>query len=393
MQFATPRHTEHVGIGGVFHAQGNVGEQFAGQAVADLARSNEFAFRARQRAGVHHKVHGQSRLVHAQHRHANGVFLVANGYADADFVNARNNHNIARLGFVQRHALQAFEAEQLVDAPCGDLFIVVHHGNLHPGADFAVQNAPNAKATGVVVIIQLRNLQLQGGVGIAAGLGRVFQNGFKQHAHIGFAAVFFQTGKAAQTRCVHNREIQLLIACAQAVKQFKGLVNHPAGAGGRFVDFVNHHNRAQTQRKGFFGNEAGLRHRAFLRVHQQHHAVHHAEHALHFAAKIGVPRSIDDVDMVAVVFDGGVFGENGDTALFFQVVAVHHALFYLLVGAESARLAQQLVNKGGFAVVHVGDDGDVADVFHGDGFAFLIGLYWFTKTKAAWGRCLRKQGG
>ena len=165
------------------------------------------------------------------------------------------------------------------------------------------------------------------------------------------------------------------------------MVNHPTGAGGRFVNFVDDNNGAQAKRKGFFGNEAGLRHRAFLRVHQQHHAVHHAEHALHFAAKIGVPRSIDDVNVVAVVF------ENGDTALFFQVVAVHHALFYLLVGAESARLAQKLVYQRGFAVVDVGDDGDIANVFHGDGFAFLIGLYWFTKTKAAGARCLRKRGG
>ena len=183
-----------------------------------MARSNKFALGARQRAGVHHKVHGQRWLVHAQHWHAHGVFFVANGYADADFVNARNNHDVARFGFLLRHALQAFEAEQLVDAPCGDLGFVVHHGNLHTRADFAVQNAPDAKATCVVVVIQLRNLQLQGGVGIAAGLGRVFQNGFKQHAHIGFGAVFFQARKAAQTRCVHDGEIQLLIARAQAVK-------------------------------------------------------------------------------------------------------------------------------------------------------------------------------
>ena len=284
-----------------------------------------------------------------------------------------------------RHALQAFEAEQLVDAPRGDLGVVVHHGNLHTGADFAVQNAPDAQTTCVVVIIQLRNLQLQRGVGIAAGRRRVFQNGFKQHAHIVFRAVFFQTGKAAQTRCVHNREIQLLIACAQTVKQFKGLVNHPASAGGRFVNFVDNHNGTQAERKGFFGNEAGLRHRAFLRVHQQHHAIHHAEHALHFATEIGVSRGIDDVDVVAFVFNGCVFGENGDAALFFKVVAVHHALFYLLIGAECARLAQKLIDERGFAVVNVGDDGDVADVFHGDDFAFWI-LYWFTKTKAACGR-------
>jgi hypothetical protein len=33
----------------------------------------------------------------------------------------------------------------------------------------------------------------------------------------------------------------------------------------------------------------------------------------------------------------------------------------LLVVAEGAGLAQQLVDQGGFAVVNVGDDGDIAN--------------------------------
>ena len=99
-------------------------------------------------------------------------------------------------------------------------------------------------------------------------------------------------------------------------------------------------------------------------VNQQNHAIDHAQYALHFAAEIGVPGGIDDVDVVATVFDGGVFGENGNAAFFFEIVAVHHALVYLLVGAEGAGLAQKLVDQRGFAVVDVGDDGDVADLFH-----------------------------
>ncbi len=136
-------------------------------------------------------------------------------------------------------------------------------------------------------------------------------------------------------------------------------------AGGRFVDFVDYHNRAQAERQGFFGNEAGLRHRAFLRIDQQHHAINHAQHTLHFAAEIGVSGGVDDVDVVALIFDGGVFGENGNAAFFFEVVAVHHAFVNLLVGAEGAGLAQKLVDQRGFAVVNVGDDGDIADLFHG----------------------------
>ena len=45
-----------------------------------------------------------------------------------------------------------------------------------------------------------------------------------------------------------------------------------------------------------------------------------------------------------------------------EVVAVHHALGDLLVLAEGAALAQQLVDQRGLAVVDVGDDGDVADL-------------------------------
>ena len=58
--------------------------------------------------------------------------------------------------------------------------------------------------------------------------------------------------------------------------------------------------------------------------------------------------------------DGAVLGQDGDAALALQVVAVHHALGHLLVVAEGAGLAQQLVDQRGLAVVDVGDDGDVA---------------------------------
>ena len=241
---------------------------------------------------------------------------------------------------------------------------MVHHGHRHARFDTAVQNAANTQAAGIVVVVQLRNLQLQRRVRITARRRRVFQNGFEQHAHIGFRAIFFQACKAAQTGSVHNREVQLLVGRAQCVEQFEGLVNDPAGAGGRFVDFVNHDNGFQTECKGFLGHEAGLRHRAFLRVHQQHHTVHHAQHAFHFAAEVGMSRGVHDVDVATVVFDGSVFGQNGDAAFFFKVVAVHHALVHLLVFAEGAGLAQELVHQRGFAVVHVGDDGNVADIFH-----------------------------
>ena len=42
-------------------------------------------------------------------------------------------------------------------------------------------------------------------------------------------------------------------------------------------------------------------------------------------------------------------------------VRVHHALLHVLAGAEYPGLAEHLVHERRLAVVHVGDDGDVAD--------------------------------
>ena len=70
-----------------------------------------------------------------------------------------------------------------------------------------------------------------------------------------------------------------------------------------------------------------------------------------------------DVDLGIAEHHGGVFGEDGDAPLPFQIARVHHSLRHLLVDAEHAALAQELVNQGGFAVIDVGDDGDIAQIF------------------------------
>ena len=58
----------------------------------------------------------------------------------------------------------------------------------------------------------------------------------------------------------------------------------------------------------------------------------------------------------------GVLGEDGDAALALEVVGIHDALDDGFVGAKNAALAEHGVDQGGFAVVDVGDDGDVANI-------------------------------
>ena len=89
------------------------------------------------------------------------------------------------------------------------------------------------------------------------------------------------------------------------------------------------------------------------------------EDTLHLAAKIRMAGSVYNVDPHPLIIDGSILGQDGDAPFPFQVAAIHDPLLYLLIGPENAALAQKLVHQGGFAMVHVGDDGNIADVFVG----------------------------
>ena len=81
--------------------------------------------------------------------------------------------------------------------------------------------------------------------------------------------------------------------------------------------------------------------------------------------------------------DRRVLGQDGNPALFFELVRVHDALDDCLVAAVGAGLAEECVNQGGLAVVDVGDDGDVADsAGHSD--AALFSLQSFLSGLGGW---------
>ncbi len=71
-------------------------------------------------------------------------------------------------------------------------------------------------------------------------------------------------------------------------------------------------------------------------------------------------RCIDDIDVHALEFDCAILRQNGDPAFLFQVVVVHDAFSDLLVSGERTCLRQQFIDQGSFAVIDVGDNGDIA---------------------------------
>ena len=167
---------------------------------------------------------------------------------------------------------------------------------------------------------------------------------------------------------IYYREICLLIGGTQFDEQVKGLVQNAFWFGILAVDFIDDHHGFVAHFQGFLENKTGLRHGAFGSIHQQKHTVHHIHDAFHFAAEIGVTGCIHDVDLDRFASDrirdgdGRVLGQDGDAALALEVIRVHHALGYLLVVTEGVRLAQETIHQGGFTVIHVGNDGNIAKI-------------------------------
>jgi hypothetical protein len=75
-----------------------------------------------------------------------------------------------------------------------------------------------------------------------------------------------------------------------------------------------------------------------------------------------VARGVDDVDDLLVPTDRGIFGFDGNSAFAFLIHGIHGAFADRLVFPEGASLTQQLIDEGGFAMIDVGDDSNIANV-------------------------------
>ena len=260
----------------------------------------------------------------------------------------------------------------------------------------ALKDAANGDAAEVIGVIEIGDQNLQRAFGVARGRGNGVDDGLEQRLQIDAGLGQIGRGGACLGHRVEHRKIELRFFRVEIDEKVVDLVQHFLRARVGAVDLVDHHDGLELGFERLGQHVARLRQRALGRVHQQHDAVHHLESALHLAAKIGVARRVDDVDLAAFEVDGGVFGQDGDAALALQLVRVHHALGHLLVGAEGAGLAQHGVNQGGLAVVDMGDDGDIAyRLAHRGGIPFLL---WMRQLRpAGWnemkmnGRAVRLQ--
>ena len=115
LQFAAAENLEAVRASGLFDANGDVGEQFFFQTLAQVARGDELAFASGHGRVVDGELHGDRRLVDDDQRQRRGIFDVGDGLADGDAGDAGDGDDVADLGLLDVGALESVEGEELGD--------------------------------------------------------------------------------------------------------------------------------------------------------------------------------------------------------------------------------------------------------------------------------------
>ena len=232
-------------------------------------------------------------------------------------------------------------------------FVIVDEHHLLPLSQTAALYAPYAYAAHIIRIVERGHEHLHGS-GLVA-LGRRYMRYYRveQRGEIASRFARFRRSYARTRTAIHYGTVELVVVRAEVEKELEHLVHDFGGTGVGAIHLVHDDDDGQTERKRVLEHETRLRHSAFERVHEQHHAVDHFEYALHFAAEIRVSRGVDDVYLIILIADGSVLREYRYAAFAFERVGIHHALGDGLPLAERPALSEHLIDQRCFAVVDV----------------------------------------
>ena len=280
-------------------------------------------------------------------------------------LHAGDGDEVAAGHLLRLDAVEAEEGVELGEA-CGDEFSrSLRDAYIGAAAQRAVEHATDGDAPEKIAVVQVHDLRLQHAVRIALRLGNRGDNGFKERLKIRRAVVQLPVRDSCLRVGVEHRKIQLVLGGFEVDEKIVDFVEHNRGARVGTVNFVEHNDGQELCLERLLQDVARLGQRAFARVHQQEHAVHHFQRALDFSAKVAVAGRVHDIDFRVVIEQRRVLRQDGDAALALEIVRVHHALHHDLIVAEHAALMEHGVHQRGFPVVHVSDDGDIANLWHG----------------------------
>ena len=203
---------------------------------------------------------------------------ITQGVGDGCLGHTGDGDDVTRLGQINRLLRQTTERQDFRDTELLELFALARHcldgiaSFQRACFDTAREDTTDKRVSGQGGGKHLERLIL------AADLcrcGNMLHNQVKQRIKVFARPVQFSVTPTGAPRGEHGWEIKLFIRGFQSGEEVKNLIHGAVWFTIGLIDFVDHHDRTQAQRKRFGGDEFCLWHRAFSRVNQQNNTVHH----------------------------------------------------------------------------------------------------------------------
>jgi predicted DNA-binding ribbon-helix-helix protein len=361
LQFAATGDLVGIGVLGVGDADGDVALGLAHQAGADHAGRDLVAFLAGERRVVDHEGHGQRRRIDRLRVDRRSDRQIAQRVGHGGVLHAGDGDDVARLGRVERHTLEAAKRQDARDARLLEFLAVAAQRLDHRiGLDRARQDAAGEDAAEEVVGFECRHQHAERGIRIDLRRRHMVHQQLEQRRHVRVLGLQRGRGPALAGRGEERREVELFVARIERDEQVEDLVMHLVGAHRRsilLIITIGFMPSASALRE----HEFGLRQRAFGGVASRIRRRRPCWIRSTSPPKSAWPGVSTMLMRVRRPIRRTCIGEDGDAPLAFEVVRVHGALGHLLVLAERAGLFQDRVDQRGFAVVDVRDDRDIAD--------------------------------
>ena len=265
-----------------------------------MAGSHIFSVLSKKWRVVDSKHHRHRRLVDGNTRQRFRMLHVCHRVADFKPVDSDQCANIARPDALHFFPAHPFKSVQFLDALARHRAVLFADAHFHALAKFAAMHTANGYPSHVRRIIQRRNQHLRRSF-IHLRRRYVFDNGIQQRNDIVGRLPPIFAHPALLCRTIYCGKIQLFFRSVQIKHQVEHHFVHFVRTTIRLVHLVYHNYRLQSYLNGLLQHKASLRHRTLESIHQKQASIGHVEHALHFAAKIGVSRSVDDIYFATIV--------------------------------------------------------------------------------------------
>ena len=163
---------------------------------------------------------------------------------------------------------------------------------------------------------------------------------------------------------IDSTEIQLVLCSSKREHEVENLLLYLIRATVELVNLVDHKHRLLTHLNGLLKHETCLWHTALECIHQKDHTIRHIEHTLHLSTEVAMARSIYDIDLHALIYNGHVFGKDRNTSLSLKIIIVKYELSKLLLFTSLTSLIDHPVHESSLTMVNMGNDRNVSDFLH-----------------------------